>query len=551
MPQKIIAGVVLVGAIVAIFFIFSFSSSKPGVLLFQKPLADAQARKVIDVLDGMGVEYEYSREGLFRIGAEDKASIDLELTKEDAYPERHSVDGWEIFDTKDITTTEVEHNTKKRRALTRAISMHLEELDFIEEASIQLTFPKKEFLTDVDAPVTASVILKPAAHKEYLLKKGSDEVKGLQRLIARGVDKLEPQNITIFDQDNKELTDFEGVIEDKKLEAIRQKIKIVAAEKAKIENEVRRVLATIFSKERIDLNTTVEFDWQEMSEERQLIIPTILKEDNPDTPYDDSEYTTNVKVSGQEQRETFKGHRLYPQGPAGSAENVPPGVVEHHNRYDIYERNQNTENYDMSRAEQNIKHGNYKIKRITCAVAIDGRWVIEKDKNGNPIVTNGASYVREYIPVEANEVKQVEELVKGAIGYKSARKDIVTVRHIPFDHWKEFEKEDEELRRKRALRQTLMISLVSLLTLFIIALVIRAIQKELARRRRLYEEEQERRQSELRQQAMMQAQEEPVSEMSLEEAARRKLLEEVVNVAKERPDDVAAILRTWMADDSK
>ncbi|MCZ9880087.1 hypothetical protein OFP68_14525 [Brachyspira hyodysenteriae] len=81
------------------------------------------------------------------------------------------------------------------------------------------------------------------------------------------------------------------------------------------------------------------------------------------------------------------------------------------------------------------------------------------------------------------------------------------------------------------------------------ALAIRAIQKELARRRRLREEELERKQMEMRRQAMMNANEEPISEMSLEDAARKKLMDEVIRVSHERPDDVAQLLRTWMADD--
>ena len=48
---------------------------------------------------------------------------------------------------------------------------------------------------------------------------------------------------------------------------------------------------------------------------------------------------------------------------------------------------------------------------------------------------------------------------------------------------------------------------------------------------------------------MMNANEEPISEMSLEDAARKKLMDEVIRVSHERPDDVAQLLRTWMADD--
>ena len=91
--------------------------------------------------------------------------------------------------------------------------------------------------------------------------------------------------------------------------------------------------------------------------------------------------------------------------------------------------------------------------------------------------------------------------------------------------------------------------MIGLLALFILVLIIRSIQKELARRRRLREEELERKQMEMRRQAMMNANEEPMTEINLEDAARKKLMEEVIRVSHERPEDVAQLLRTWMADD--
>ena len=55
----------------------------------------------------------------------------------------------------------------------------------------------------------------------------------------------------------------------------------------------------------------------------------------------------------------------------------------------------------------------------------------------------------------------------------------------------------------------------------------------------------------MRSQAMMNVNEEPIRDMILEDAARKKLMEEVIRVSHERPEDVAQLLRTWMADDKQ
>ena len=131
------------------------------------------------------------------------------------------------------------------------------------------------------------------------------------------------------------------------------------------------------------------------------------------------------------------------------------------------------------------------------------------------------------------------------------RGDQVSVTHLQFDHWDRFDAEDARIMRNNFIKKTLVIAMISLLALFILVLIVRAIQKELARRRRLREEELERKQMEMRRQAMMNVNEEPITEMNLEDAARKKLMEEVIRVSHERPEDVAQLLRTWMADDKQ
>ena len=54
----------------------------------------------------------------------------------------------------------------------------------------------------------------------------------------------------------------------------------------------------------------------------------------------------------------------------------------------------------------------------------------------------------------------------------------------------------------------------------------------------------------MREAALRAAEEEGIDvELSLEEKARLELQSNAVNLAKERPDDVAQLLRTWLAEE--
>lgn len=545
--QKAIVIGILVVALGAIIATIILSSRRTGTLLFQKALSQEDARNVISVLEASNIKYQYRNGFITLNNMSDKAKAELELVKEGKMPTY--LDGWELFDSPRIGITDVELDINKRRSLTKAITQLLTKLEFVQEATVDLAFPKKEYLTDVDAPVTASVVIKAEPFKEEILR-DPKTVRGLQRLIAMGVDKLQPEFVTITDSVGLVLTDFTDEAANLKLKVAQEELKIVDRERKKIENKIRQTLGRIYTN-RVETTIALELIWDEVTITNNSVMPIVLKEDDPSTPYDDSIITNKVQVSSRTVTEDWKGQQFIPQGAAGAEENVPPGYKDKTDRWQTYTKTDTQDNYELSKRYEAIKKGSYQIGKISAAVALDGRWTRVYDERGNPIITNGTSYVREYHPVSAEEIRNVTSLVQAAIGYNLKRGDQVSVTHLQFDHWDRFDAEDARIMRNNFIKKTLVIAMISLLALFILVLIVRAIQKELARTRRLREEELERKQMEMRRQAMMNVNEEPITEMNLEDAARKKLMEEVIRVSHERPEDVAQLLRTWMADDKQ
>lgn len=545
--QKAIVIGILVVALGAIIATIILSSRRTGTLLFQKALSQEDARNVISVLEASNIKYQYRNGFITLNNMSDKAKAELELVKEGKMPT--SLDGWELFDSPRIGITDVELDINKRRSLTKAITQLLTKLEFVQEATVDLAFPKKEYLTDVDAPVTASVVIKAEPFKGEILR-DPKTVRGLQRLIAMGVDKLQPEFVTITDSVGLVLTDFTDEAANLKLKVAQEELKIVDRERKKIENKIRQTLGRIYTN-RVETTIALELIWDEVTITNNSVMPIVLKEDDPSTPYDDSIITNKVQVSSRTVTEDWKGQQFIPQGAAGAEENVPPGYKDKTDRWQTYTKTDTQDNYELSKRYEAIKKGSYQIGKISAAVALDGRWTRVYDERGNPIITNGTSYVREYHSVSAEEIRNVTSLVQAAIGYNLKRGDQVSVTHLQFDHWDRFDAEDARIMRNNFIKKTLVIAMISLLALFILVLIVRAIQKELARRRRLREEELERKQMEMRRQAMMNVNEEPITEMNLEDAARKKLMEEVIRVSHERPEDVAQLLRTWMADDKQ
>jgi flagellar M-ring protein FliF len=152
--------------------------------------------------------------------------------------------------------------------------------------------------------------------------------------------------------------------------------------------------------------------------------------------------------------------------------------------------------------------------------------------------------------VTEDELGAARDLVEQAIGYNADRGDAVTVRHIQFDRSAQFREEDARFQRQRQIQMIILYVLIGIAVLLVSFIVFRLISREIERRRRLREEELARQHQAMREAALRSAEEESAEvEMSVEERARMELEEMAINAAREHPEDVAQLIRTWLLEE--
>ena len=190
------------------------------------------------------------------------------------------------------------------------------------------------------------------------------------------------------------------------------------------------------------------------------------------------------------------------------------------------------------------------IDRVTVSVNVDGTWSKKYDKNHNPIFDDEGRIVREYTPVPKEELEDIADLVEGAIGYDRAKKYLVVVKNVQIDRQDEFDAEDEAYRKARQTRMTIICILIGIAVVLLVFILYRFISREIERRRRIKAEEERRRQEMARIMALQNAQEEGMEvTMSVEERRRAELQENAISMAKEHPEDVAMLIRTWLMEE--
>jgi len=537
--KKITLGIVLAIVVGAFAFIGSYSK-KPAMEVLYDNLSASDYAAITKFLEASGYEWKGTGTSTIYVNGLKRQEIITKLAQENLIPA--GVEGWEIFNMSRWDETTFDKNVKLHRAIKGSLEQMLMTLDFVKSARVELAIPQRNnFLTDTE-PVKASVVLTLKPGVETITRK---QVMGIKNLIFRAVPNLKRENITITDNNGKEFVEPDEIDEEqRKLEIVEKKKEIEEKERRKWLNEIQQSLHEFYTSDRISIiRVALTINWDDVKEKQHLVEPVEAEPENPETPYPDRKLMPGgtLIISENARNERFRGNGFTPGGPTGTEQELPPGYRDLDYQRAEYGNNDVIRNYDYNRIEKEINRQPWEERARSIAVAVDGKWI----KKG--IKEDGSGYIREYIPPTKEELKTIEKLLKASILYKASRGDQIVVEHLQKDRTAQFEKEDEELRQKLMMQRLLIVSGISIVAFFLLYLLYRAIKNEIARRRRLREEELAAQQQLMREAALRVADEGAAEvELSIDEKARRELLENAINLAREKPDEVAKLLRTWL-----
>ncbi|GMO50817.1 MAG: flagellar basal-body MS-ring/collar protein FliF [Treponemataceae bacterium] len=546
--QKIIVFGIAAAALAAVIFVFSFSSRPAGEPLFNTPITDQSARDSITLrLDKENISYTVNAAGIITVSDQAAARrARMILYSEGLVP--GNTDPWNLFDMKRWTVSDFENNVNLRRSIERQLTQHIEALDDIDKASVVVTMPKTELFEQAQKPVTASVSI--MAKPNSGIYEDRKKIQGIQRLIMFAVEGLTEDNIVITDSRGIVLNDFEDMKEFDLAALTEKHQKIIANWESDYKKKILSELQQIYSPDRVRVvGVKVEMDMSKAVEDSETYSPVTIRDDNPDTPYDDSEYKDNLVLEAQTTTKKWTGTSLLPEGPAGTDGQNPPVYADMNTMVGTSEETSVTQknlvNKKITHSERSPTPG-----RVTVSVAIDGTWKEKYDDNGREIILANGAVDREYIPVPAEDIEKAVSLVQNAIGYSQPRKDSVTVTNVQFDRTAQFRLIDSGIMQKMQMRRTIYMMLGGLAAVLVAFMVFRFISKERERRRRLKEEELLRKRQMERDKTLWDAEQGAVEvTMSVEERRRAELQENAIAAAKEHPEDVAQLIRTWLMEE--
>ncbi len=547
--QKIILFTIVGVTLTGLVLLANFSASPNMVLLITSPISDAQKLQEISVrLDEEGVEHKITEEG--RIYVSDRKTAQRMvaiLMREDLIPAETSP--WDIFKMDRWSLTDFERNINLRQAITVNLEDHIEALDDVDSAKVTLVLPEDKLFAEDQNPVTASVIITPRPGSDIVSNR--KKIEGIVKLVQFAVEGLVDDNIIISDYRGTVLNNFGDLADFDRLELSGRQLKQKQLLENSYKDQIFSELAHIFGKDRISITKVdIALDFRKETVNTEEHFPISTKIDNPSTPYDESAFVLSIPRSSENISEEFRGTGFNPEGPPGQEGQTPPAYKDLDNLVGEYTKTSAIVNEEINTRNIYEEKSPWEIKRITVGAAIDGIWKRIYSDKGEVQFENGGIIKREYTPVSDEEIKKAQSLIEHAIGFDKARGDSVIVQHIQFNRAEQFDKEDEELRNRKRVQQAVLYSIIGVGIIIVAFIIFRVISREMERRRRLREEELARQHQMMREAALKSAEEEEMDvAMSVEERARMEMQENAINMAREHPEDVAQLIRTWLVEE--
>jgi flagellar M-ring protein FliF len=547
--QKGIAVGIVAVVVIAIVLMFSLSSKPTTVRLFNAPITDTGARdKILNRLDKENVKADVDSGGIISVKDEVTARRmrDILIT-EDLVPA--TINPYAFFDQTNWATTDFERKIQWQRAITQLVKQHIEALDDVTSADVNLVLPEDKLFSADQNPVTASVILKVMPGSDMLVNR--KKILGVQKLLLKAVEGLKEENITIADSEGNVLNDFAEMADSDRVDLVAKEQKLVQKLETEYRAKVLKALQSTLTEDRVrDLNIKIDMDMSKETSQATVYSPIQIKADNPDTPYDDSEYRDTLPISQQTVTKEWQGTGYNPEGPAGTEGQTPPVYSDMSNVIGKSTETGVTQN-NVINTKTIQKDQSPDIDRVTVSVNVDGTWTKKYDKNHSYVIDDNGNIERVYTPVSDKDLDQLTKYVQNAVGYQRTRGDSVVVTNTPFDRTGQFSKEDEAYFKSIQTRRTIVFILAGTALVLFIFIIFRFVSREMERRKRMREEELLRKQQAAREQALWDAKEEGMEvTMSVEERKRAELQENAIAMAKEHPEDVAMLIRTWLMEES-
>jgi flagellar M-ring protein FliF len=383
----------LVGAIVWGFVsLFSTGDNKP----LYTGMAPADAQMLVQRLTAENIAAQVSSDGtavLVRSDQLDKAR--LAATAQG--PISSGRMGFELFDKPNWSGSDFSEKVNYQRAVETELERTIQTMNGVDSVRVHLVLPRDSLFADRERPAKASVVLKLRGTRL------TDQIAlPVANLVASSWDGLSPQNVTVVTTDGQIPSPGHG--------------RMIAGGSGTADLEtllaerVVQTLSPVLGSDHIKSSITIDYD------------PT--SGESTQEVYDPDK---SVVLSSQTSQETVGD--LEPAGIPGTPSNTPNSQANATAAAQVKTStttqgiHSESKTYAVSHTTRHLLEPAGRVRRLAAAILVDDA-IETKAENGKMQETRRKR--------TSDELKQIEELAKAAIGFDAQRGDLFSLQNISF-----------------------------------------------------------------------------------------------------------------------
>lgn len=372
-------------------------------------LSDKDGGEIVTALEQLKIPYQFNTGGTAIMVPSDKV-YDARLALASQGLPKGSISGFESMDNQKLGITQFQEQVNYQRALEGELVRSIQSLSAVQSARVHLAIPKPSiFIRDKQKP-SASVVLTLYGGRSL----SDSQIAGVVHLVASSLPGMMPEGVSIVDQSGRLLT--RGEVQEAGLNPTQ------LAYTTQIENNltsrINEILSPMFGRENVRATVTANMNFAQSERTDEFYKP------NGDT--------TQATIRSQQIRESREGDSGAAQGIPGVLANTPPGNVnapvndnaqvnmqgnaQAGNTNNSASMNRDsTINYEVDKTIQYTKEQVGKMERLSAAVVVNYKTI--QDNKGEA----------RQVPLTPEEITQVDQLVKQAIGFNAERGDQINV----------------------------------------------------------------------------------------------------------------------------
>jgi flagellar M-ring protein FliF len=396
------AGVALIGGVLWVFVVLL---GQPKYVTLYSGLRPEEAQALGGKLAAKNIPYQISPDGASLLVPEDKLDASRLETAAAGLP-RSARLGFELFDTPNWAGSDFTEKVNYQRALEGELERTLGTLSEVEGVRVHLVLPQESLFTEQEHEAKAAVILKTRGGRL-----SEQAQQAIPQLVASAVEGLRPENVTVVDADsNTPLVHGRDGAGGRAFAADEDLAKTLV-----------HTLEPVVGEDHVRASVHVEYDLGTSEETQETYDPK-----------------TATALTQEHSEESSTGEA--PAGVPGTASNVPapvapvPGAApgtpppagtaaavaasaEHSSS------KSDSTTFAISKSLHRSVEPAGRVRRIAAAVLVDDA-VEVTEQAGKRVTTRRKRTV--------DEMKQIEQLARAAIGVDTQRGDVLAVENLSF-----------------------------------------------------------------------------------------------------------------------